>query len=178
MYIVKVLYQLYLFVYKWLYRYIDFLVLFHSIPVPFQSHSCGFLRIPEDSWGFLQEWEGHCKVLPDMVCQSRTTTSGPTHLWKGQIQSAQSLLPTAGIEIAIRTLGFLQLPTPYSLRWTACRCHLRTPAVVLVVGELLPVSILHHNHHGETWISWVQVCIVLSIVEWYADLQLLFWYYW
>ena len=59
------------------YRCIDFLVSFHSIPVPFQSHSCGFrshscgfLRIPADSGaipvdsgGFLQEWEGHCKVL-------------------------------------------------------------------------------------------------------------------
>ena len=60
MYLVKVLYQLYLFVYKWLYRYIEFLVSFHSIPVPFQSHSCGFWS---HSWGFLQEWEGHCKVL-------------------------------------------------------------------------------------------------------------------
>ena len=56
MYLVKVLYQLYLSVYQWLYRYIDFLVLFHSIPVPFPSHSCGFqshscrfLWIPEDS---------------------------------------------------------------------------------------------------------------------------------
>ena len=52
-------------------------VSFHWISVLFLSHSCGFLRIPEDScefrchswgfrchsWGFLQEWEGHCKVL-------------------------------------------------------------------------------------------------------------------
>ena len=48
-------------------------VSFLWIPVPFllipedscgfRCHSCGFLRIPEDSWGFLQEWEEHCKVL-------------------------------------------------------------------------------------------------------------------
>ena len=38
------------------------------IPLDFSSIPVPFLRIPEDSWGFLQEWEGHCKVLDSRCC--------------------------------------------------------------------------------------------------------------